>query len=49
VTVSDTAARLAKLGSSAEDIRAAGNVQTLDTEVAEAPAVRTVLAAPEPA
>jgi valyl-tRNA synthetase len=49
VTVSDTAERLAKLATSAEDIRSAGNVQTFDTEVADEPGVRTVLAAPEPA
>jgi valyl-tRNA synthetase len=49
VTVRDTAERLERLALAADDVREAGNVVELTTEVAEDRSVETVLAAPEPA
>jgi len=49
VTVRDTADRLAKLTLAEADVRQAGKVETLVTEVAAEPSVETVLGAIEPA
>ncbi|MGZ4132289.1 MAG: valine--tRNA ligase, partial [Actinomycetota bacterium] len=48
VTVRDSAERLARLALGEVDVREAGNVQTLETGVADAASVEVVLAPPEP-